>query len=75
MLAIAWVISVALALFLGYHYGKLVKYVHNIKQLVTPEKKEVEEKSTFFDPDDPATQVKLARMEADERIARLNPDE
>lgn len=74
MLALAWVISVCAALYIGYLYRSIVETLKSIEAKV---KKKVERKpqevevSTVLDPDDP---VQMARMEHEHRMRQLNPE-
>ena len=71
MIALAWVISVLAALFIGYHYKKSVTVIQKVVEAAKEAQKPVEEESsaTIIDPDDLAQQV---RFQQDEEIRKLN---
>lgn len=75
MIPLAWVLSLAGAFFLGYHYRRLNNKVQELeievkKKITKPE--EIEPKSVLIDPLDP---IKEAMWQAEQLNKRLNPDE
>lgn len=73
MIALAWVISLIVAGYLGYRFRELQVAVSNIKELLAAKvdkKPKEERKSMIIDPDDP---VQRAKLEHEQMMERLNP--
>lgn len=74
MLTLAWIISVCIALYIGYLYRNIIETLKSIeskaKNKVVRKPQEVEV-STVLDPDDP---IQMARMEHEHRMRQLNPE-
>lgn len=72
MIILAWVISLGLAGYIGYHYSLIVTTVRGLQ--VTWEERKVKPdpvQSTIIDLDDP---VQTAKREHEKRMRVLNPE-
>lgn len=74
MLILAWVISICIALYMGYLYKNILEAIKTLqttsKNKISRKPQEVES-STILDPDDP---IQMARMEHEHRMRQLNPE-